>query len=145
VIGEFSLETNTTSSSPHPPHRTQNNNNKPSQSQRTWYRLLFEAQIAAYSNSEGWYFWTWKTEHEIDTWSYRRGWRDGWIPADVGDRGTFVFPLLTEGEEAGCVDVGFEWEAPAEVGGAVRRTEGSMWLLWWIGFVVAGVVVSDGC
>jgi glucan 1,3-beta-glucosidase len=163
IVGEFSLETNTTpDSSPHLHHESQNNNN-PSRSQRTWYRLLFEAQIAAYSPSssptpqnitstnnptplKGWYFWTWKTEHEIDTWSYRRGWMDGWIPADVGDRGTFVFPLLSEGEgeEDGCVDVGFEWEAPAEVGGAVRGIYGGFaWSLWWVGFVsvfVAGVL-----
>jgi glucan 1,3-beta-glucosidase len=147
LIGEFSLETNTTSSSSHHPHhQSQNNNNNPSQSQRTWYRLLFEAQIAAYSNSEGWYFWTWKTEHEIDTWSYRRGWRDGWIPADVGDRGSFVFPLISEGEEAGCVNVVFEWEAPVQVGGAVGWRDGvfagSLW--WWVGCVVVGVVGFGG-
>jgi glucan 1,3-beta-glucosidase len=147
LIGEFSLETNTTSSSSHHPHhQSQNNNNNPSQSQRTWYRLLFEAQIAAYSSSKGWYFWTWKTEHEIDTWSYRRGWRDGWIPADVGDRESFVFPLISEGEEAGCVDVGFEWEAPAQVGGAVGWRDGvfagSLW--WWVGCVVVGVVGFGG-
>jgi glucan 1,3-beta-glucosidase len=154
VIGEFSLETNTSSSSSH--HPNHQNDNSPSQSQRTWYRLLFEAQVTAYSPSpttttdssriRGWYFWTWKTEHEIDTWSYRRGWRDGWIPADVGDRGSFVFPLLGDdgGEEAGCVDVGFEWEAPAEVGGAVRGTESGMWVLWRVGFVVFGWWVLVG-
>ena len=132
IIGEFSLETNT--SSPH--HQPNKNNNLPTQPQRTWYRLLFEAQTAAYSSSSsssaGWYFWTWKTEHDIDTWSYRRGWRDGWIPADVGDRGTFVFPLLEGGEEAGCVDVGFEWEAPARVGGAAAA-KGVRGMWWWVG------------
>jgi len=38
------------------------------QEERTWLRLLFEAQLAAYSRSgdqqlsTGWYFWCWKTE-----------------------------------------------------------------------------------
>ena len=57
----------------------------------------------------------------------------------MGDRGTFVFPLLGEGEYAGCGDVGFDWEAPAEVGGAVRRMGMGMGegrLGWWVGFVV---------
>jgi hypothetical protein len=44
-----------------------------------------------------------------------------------------VFPLLTEGEDAGCVDVGFEWEAPAEVGGTMRRIGG---FGWWAGVIV---------
>jgi glucan 1,3-beta-glucosidase len=109
--------------------------------------LLFEAQAVAYSPSLsanatidepilGWYYWTWKTEWEIDTWSYRRGWRDGWIPRDVGNRSTFVFPV----REDGCVDEEFGWEAPAKVAAAVygRAVEG-----WWL-FAVLGVSVVVG-
>lgn len=60
----------------------------------------------------------------------------------MGDRGTFVFPLLGEGEDAGCVDVDFAWEAPAEVGGAMRRTgTGEGRLGWWVGLVVLIAVV----
>jgi glucan 1,3-beta-glucosidase len=83
----------------------------------------------------GWYYWTWKTEWEIDTWSYRRGWRDGWIPRDVGNRSTFVFPV----REDGCADEDFGWEAPAKVGGAVygRAVEG-----WWLFAAVFGSVVA---
>lgn len=114
VVGEFSLETNASPDS----EEEEGSNADPSQAQRTWYRLLFEAQAAAYAPNGpghpvlGWYFWTWKTEWEIDTWSYRRGWRDGWIPADVGNASTFAFPVL----ENGCVDEDFGYEAPAQVG-----------------------------
>ena len=88
---------------------------------------------------QGWYFWTWKTEWEIDTWSYRRGWRDGWIPGDVANRSTFAFPVR---EEDGCVDEGFGWEAPAEVGGAACERG----IRWWWGFAVVcvGLVVGGG-
>lgn len=86
----------------------------------------------------GWYYWTWKTEWEIDTWSYRRGWQDGWIPKDVGNWSTFVFPLLGNG----CVDEKFGWEAPAQVGAAAR---GGMLSGWWSGAaIVAGLVIGTG-
>ena len=55
-----------------------------------------------------------------------------------------MFPLLGEGEDVGCVDVDFAWEAPAEVGGAVRRMGMGMGegrLGWWVGFVVLIAVV----
>jgi glucan 1,3-beta-glucosidase len=86
----------------------------------------------------GWYYWTWKTEWEIDTWSYRRGWRDGWIPTDVGNRSTFAFPVL----EDGCVDSESGWEAPERVGAAVRGG-GLQW--WWcIAVLGASTMVGTG-
>lgn len=143
VVGEFNLETNSSPDSEDDEESQRSNNHRgPSQAQRTWYRLLFEAQVAAYSPSEestsktppaeqpikGWYFWTWKTEWEIDTWSYRRGWQDGWIPSDVGNQSTFAFPLL----DNGCVDEQFGYEAPEQVGMALRPgMVGFWWLAGW--------------
>jgi glucan 1,3-beta-glucosidase len=146
VVGEFSLETNSSPDSDDDGGERRAHDG-PSQAQRTWYRLLFEAQAVAYSPSvsastaepiQGWYYWTWKTEWEIDTWSYRRGWHDGWIPEDVGNRSTFVFPLLGNG----CVDEKFGWEASAQVGAAARD---GVLVKWWSGVVfVVSVVAGAG-
>jgi len=113
VVGEWSLETgnapNTTSSS---------QNRGDTQAKRTWLRLLFEAQLAAYSPrgsgeaSLGWYFWTWKTEYDIDTWSYRQGIYQGYIPPDVSNASNLVYPIL----DNGCVDAGFNYTAPKRPG-----------------------------
>ena len=103
--------------------------------------MAYSPSLSTNSMSEepiqGWYYWTWKTEWEIDTWSYRRGWRDGWIPRDVGNRSTFAFPV----REDGCVDEEFGWEAPAKVGAAAYdRGIGCWWLLAVLGVsVVVGV------
>lgn len=86
----------------------------------------------------GWYYWTWKTEWDIDTWSYRRGWRDGWIPTDVGNRSTFAFPLL----DNGCVDSKFGWEAPAQVGAASHDVFAHEWC--WAAVLVAAMMVGIG-
>ncbi|GAB7328834.1 hypothetical protein MBLNU13_g00718t1 [Cladosporium sp. NU13] len=146
VVGEFSLETNSSPDSEDDEGGERRAHAGPSQAQRTWYRLLFEAQAVAYSPSLsaaaseepilGWYYWTWKTEWEIDTWSYRRGWRDGWIPKDVGNQSTFAFPV----REDGCVDEEFGWEASEKVGAAAydRAISG-----WWP-FVVLGFSVAAG-
>jgi glucan 1,3-beta-glucosidase len=143
IVGEFSLETN---SSPDSEDTERRAHSGPSQAQRTWYRLLFEAQAVAYSSSFsdndddkpvlGWYFWTWKTEWDIDTWSYRRGQRDGWIPSDVSNRSTFAFPVLGNG----CVDSDFDWDAPAKVG-AAARSEVPCWR-WWLAVLSACVMVG---
>jgi glucan 1,3-beta-glucosidase len=92
--------------------------------------MFFEAQLAAYSANAtgqpifGWYFWTCKprlsaesgrlahgtgkTEYDIDTWSYRRGVEDGYIPSDVSNASTLAFPVLGNG----CIDAGFNYTAP---------------------------------
>lgn len=154
VVGEFSLETNSSPDSEGDGGERRAHAG-PSQAQRTWYRLLFEAQAVAYAPSEsnaaaastggsdepilGWYFWTWKTEWDIDTWSYRRGWRDGWIPSDVSNRSTFAFPIL----DNGCVDSESGWQAPERVGAASQYGIDR----WRLGMAVIGtsIVVGAGC
>lgn len=86
---------------------------------RTWFRLLFEAQLAAYTPtasdqaSKGWYFWTWKTEFAIDSWDLRNGIRNGYVPSDLSNSSLLVFPIFTEGDNAGCIDAGYNYTAPA--------------------------------
>ncbi|KAI7707576.1 hypothetical protein KC353_g11563 [Hortaea werneckii] len=112
IVGEFSLQTG--DSNPHGDHDSDDD-----QEQRTWYRLFFESQIVGYSpnaegqSSIGWMYWTWKTEYDIDTWSYRRGLQDGYIPADVSNASSLVYPL----RENGCVDAGFDYTAPDAAAG----------------------------
>lgn len=120
LVGEWSLETGTA------PNASPLGRAAQSQARRTWFRKLFEAQLAGYS-AYGWYFWTWKTECEswrsrlsaqrlinvvnlddINTWSYRRGIQDGWIPPNVGNTSQLVFPLLPNG----CIDTSFGYTAP---------------------------------
>lgn len=55
----------------------------------------------------------------------------------MGDRGSFVFPLVGGGE---CVDEGFGWEASAQVGGALGSRIGSG-LLWWC-WIGLGLLLS---
>ncbi|GHJ89429.1 hypothetical protein NliqN6_5831 [Naganishia liquefaciens] len=102
LVGEWSLETGTA------PNASPLGRAAQSQARRTWFRTLFEAQLAAYS-AYGWYFWTWKTEYDINTWSYRRGIQDGWIPPDVANTSQLVFPLLANG----CINTTFEYTAPS--------------------------------
>jgi hypothetical protein len=63
---------------------------------------------------------TGKTEWEIDTWSYRRGVRDGYIPSDVSNASTLAYPILGNG----CVDSSFNYTAPKKAGSAVGRAGG---------------------
>lgn len=58
LVGEWSLETGTA------PNASPLGRAAQSQARRTWFRKLFEAQLASYS-AYGWYFWTWKTECEF--------------------------------------------------------------------------------
>jgi glucan 1,3-beta-glucosidase len=86
-------------------------------SSRKWLRLLFEAQARAYTPTgpgqplTGWIFWSWKTEDDINTWSYRRGIAQGYIVADATNSSQYVYPLL----ENGCVDSTYNYTAPATV------------------------------
>ncbi|WVR04483.1 hypothetical protein IAU60_001486 [Kwoniella sp. DSM 27419] len=113
IVGEWSLETG---SAPNSSSSTQRYGD--SQAKRTWFRLLFESQLAAYSPngpgqpSIGWYYWTWKTEYDIDTWSYRRGVQQGYIPSDVSNSSTLAFPILADG----CVDSSYNYTAPKHPG-----------------------------
>jgi len=102
-------------------------NGQDDQARRTWFRLLFEAQNAAYSptgpgqSSIGWYYWAWKTEYDIDTWSYREGMSQGYIPSDVSNASTLVFPVL----QNGCVDASYNYTAPKHAGSASIGASGS--------------------
>jgi glucan 1,3-beta-glucosidase len=59
----------------------------------------------------GWIFWAWKTEHDVATWSYRRGIAQKFIPADARNASLLVYPVL----ENGCVDTSYNYTAPAYV------------------------------
>ncbi|WWC59257.1 uncharacterized protein I303_101807 [Kwoniella dejecticola CBS 10117] len=128
IVGEWSLETG------HSPNSSSSGlqNKDDSQAKRTWFRLFFESQLAAYQPSAsgqgqpsiGWYYWTWKTDYDIDTWSYRRGLAQGYIPSDVSNSSTLVFPIL----DNGCVDSTFNYTAPRNPGSSgVRLLPASCW------------------
>jgi glucan 1,3-beta-glucosidase len=105
LVGEWSLETGQAPGT--------QPDGEDDQTKRTWLRLLFEAQLAAYEPrgpgqaSVGWCFWSWKTQYDIDTWSYRLGLQNGWVPANVSDLSQRVFPVL----KTGCVDASFNYTA----------------------------------
>lgn len=124
VVGEWSLETGTL-----PQQVTDGgySRGRPNRAKRTWFRLLFESQLAAYSanagqsdnrHNTGWFYWTWKTEWDIDTWSYRRGVKDGYIPGDISNSSMLVYPIM----QNGCVDRTFDYEAPERPGGATKSS-----------------------
>ncbi|WWC87111.1 uncharacterized protein L201_001997 [Kwoniella dendrophila CBS 6074] len=140
IVGEWSLETG---HSPNSSSSNLQNKNDNSQEKRTWFRLFFESQLAAYSPSsatntmnsgqnqpsKGWYYWTWKTDYDIDTWSYRRGVQQGYIPKDVSNSSTYVFPIL----DNGCVDSTFNYTAPKKPGSSIGLVRYSPdWLLFII-------------
>ncbi|KAK3677807.1 hypothetical protein LTR78_002657 [Recurvomyces mirabilis] len=109
LVGEFSLSTGYTANS--------TSQTEEDQDKRTWFRMAFEAQNAAYAPnapgqaSIGWYFWAWKTEYDIDAWSYRRGLADGYIPSNVSDPTTYVFPIM----ENGCINENVTYSAPKNI------------------------------
>ncbi|KAK3075754.1 hypothetical protein LTR53_000692 [Teratosphaeriaceae sp. CCFEE 6253] len=124
IVGEWSLQTDGPT-----PYSSQGQNRD--QALRTWYRLLAEAQMVAYTpdgpgqSAIGWYFWAWKTEYDIDTWSYRRGVSDGWIPSDASNTSTYAFPLLGNG----CVDSTFNYVAPKNPGTSAGDRQARPWAL----------------
>ncbi|KAJ9119310.1 hypothetical protein QFC24_005781 [Naganishia onofrii] len=103
LVGEWSLETGTA------PNASPIGRAAQSQARRTWFRKLFEAQLSSYS-AFGWYFWTWKTEYDINTWSYRRGIEDGWIPPNISNSSQLIFPILSNG----CIDISYNYSAPKD-------------------------------
>nr|POE90033.1 putative glucan 1,3-beta-glucosidase a [Quercus suber] len=135
VVGEWSLETGSAPDSHNGRHGADD------QARRTWFRLLFEAQHAAYSpsapgqSSLGWIFWAWKTEYDIDTWSYRNGLAEGYIPGDVGNASQLAFPVLGNG----CVDASFNYTAPLVPGMAAGSVRVDVWML---GAVVLGSTIT---
>lgn len=114
LVGEWSLSTGITANS--------TTDASLDQTKRNWFRKLFEAQNAAFTpntagqSSIGWYFWAWKTEYDIDAWSYRKGVSYQYIPSNVSDPSTYFYPLLSDG----CIDTsGENYTSPATVTAAV--------------------------
>lgn len=75
------------------------------------------------------------TEWEIDTWSYRRGVRDGYIPTDVSNASTFAFPRLADG----CVDASYNYTAPRRPSPDASSGPG-----WWWGAAQSQMSVQRG-
>lgn len=44
-------------------------------------RAYAATQLLAFEQTEGWFYWTYRTE-TMDDWSYRRGVEKGWLPSD---------------------------------------------------------------
>lgn len=124
LVGEWSLETGR---APDASSSERDNGLEDNQARRTWFRLLFEAQQVAYTpngpgqSSIGWTYWTWKTEWDIDTWSYRRGVAQGYIPSDVSNSSTYAFPVL----DNGCVDATYNYTAPLHASAAIHVSSAS--------------------
>ena len=59
--------------------------------------------------------WAWKSEYDIDAWSYRKGVAEGYIPKNVSDPSSFEFPILANG----CIDTSHSYTAPASVSTAL--------------------------
>lgn len=70
---------------------------------------------------------TGKTEYDIDTWSYRRGLWDGYIPQDISNASTLVFPLRGDG----CIDDGAAYQAPSRPGSGYMQAHpgGAFWTI----------------
>nr|OQO17181.1 hypothetical protein B0A51_16456 [Rachicladosporium sp. CCFEE 5018] len=123
IVGEWSLSTGHTANS--------TTDSGQDRDKRTWFRELFEAQNAAYTpngpgqSSIGWYFWSWKTEYDIDAWSYRKGVEQGYIPSNISDPSTYAYPITTDG--TGCIDGSFNWQAPeiAQASSSATSSAGS--------------------
>ncbi|KAG9294366.1 hypothetical protein G9A89_001871 [Geosiphon pyriformis] len=71
--------------------------NRPCEDQNNWqswskekkdYQLaLSELQIEAFEAGGGWFFWTWKTEKNVNPkWDYQFGVNNGWIPKNLDSR-----------------------------------------------------------
>jgi len=59
-------------------------NSDPASYDAVQMRRFFEAQIQAYEKTDGWIFWTWKTEASPE-WDFSEGVRLGWIPQPLND------------------------------------------------------------
>lgn len=83
-------------------------------------------------------FATGKTEYDIDTWSYRRGVAQQYIPSDVSNASTLAFPVLANG----CVDSSFDYTAPKSVGTASSIMAASGLLYWLPVVLVVGLSLA---
>jgi len=53
---------------------------------KTFMKQFFLAQIEAFEQGAGWFYWNFKTESS-PLWSYFDGVDNGWIPEDINNRG----------------------------------------------------------
>ncbi|KAG9307819.1 hypothetical protein G9A89_023384 [Geosiphon pyriformis] len=57
------------------------------QSDKDYELALIELQMEAFEAGSGWFYWTWKTENNINPkWDYQLGVENGWIPKILDDR-----------------------------------------------------------
>jgi glucan 1,3-beta-glucosidase len=69
---------------------------------KTFLSTFAEAQMSAFENGWGWFYWTWKTE-SAPLWSYQAGLAGGYMPSNAASRGwscgssTPSFGSLSEG------------------------------------------------
>ncbi|KAI9307082.1 glycoside hydrolase superfamily [Cunninghamella echinulata] len=57
------------------------------QEYKTFLKQFAEKQMSAYETTYGWFFWTYKTENNINPhWDYSLGYEQGWIPKDASHR-----------------------------------------------------------
>lgn len=47
---------------------------------KKWLQTYAEAQMSAFEQGMGWFYWTWATESAAQ-WSYRTAWKNGFMPA----------------------------------------------------------------
>ncbi|KAF8950385.1 hypothetical protein BGZ52_002693 [Haplosporangium bisporale] len=64
----------------------ENDASKYSSTYKQFLKNFFEAQVEAFEQGSGWFFWNFKTESN-PLWSYFDGVDQGWIPKDVNNRG----------------------------------------------------------
>lgn len=74
-----------------------------------------------------------KTEYDIDTWSYRRGVSDGWIPSNASNTSTYAIPVL----ENGCVDTTYNYTAPGQSGQSAAGRLSASWAMLGMALVCA--------
>ncbi|KAG0096463.1 hypothetical protein BGZ93_004495 [Podila epicladia] len=65
---------------------SENDASKYSSTYKQFLRNFFEAQVEAFEQGAGWFFWNFKTESN-PLWSYFDGVDQGWIPKDANNRG----------------------------------------------------------
>lgn len=57
-----------------------------SEGYKTWLRTYAEAQMDVFETTQGWFYWTWRTESAAQ-WSYRDGWLNGYLPQKAFKKG----------------------------------------------------------
>ncbi|KAF4996493.1 hypothetical protein FDECE_12409 [Fusarium decemcellulare] len=75
-VGEWSLSVNST---------LKNTDEFKVDGQEKWYRSYWAAQVESFEKSDGWFFWSWKCDGDVDwRWCYKSAVAAGVIPKDAG-------------------------------------------------------------